>query len=398
MHQFQARRRIMNQGPVDDTPSVNHIHLAQSKMPRINAWVRGNLGLCIGVILPTLLSAAYYSFLATPQYVSEAEFVVRGQNNQPNLMLAGLLEGSGGGATEDTYAVQTYVTSRDAAQLLVRTQNLKSVYDTPIADALARFPNFYSGHTFEHFYQYYKKHVVAELDTTTGVSILQVRTFHANDSQRLARALLNSAENLVNDMNTRQRANTIAASSHELHVTLEKLSVVNEKIDSYRNEIAMLNPAQQSQPVLKDIASLQTMLITTRLELAQLQRSTPKSPLIEVHKRRIFALEAEIKNTENKITGSDTSFVPKISGYEDLVFQRTLLEKEVAAADTAVAAAKLQADRQLLYLDEITQPNLPDYAAYPHALSNIAVVFAATFSVYLMIVLLISGAREHKLT
>ncbi|MBF0852405.1 capsule biosynthesis protein [Gluconobacter sp. R75690] len=367
-------------------------------MPRINAWVRGNLGLCIGVILPTLLSAAYYAFLATPQYVSEAEFVVRGQNNQPNLMLAGLLEGGGGGASEDTYAVQAYVTSRDAAQLLVRTQNLKSVYDTPIADALARFPNFYSGHTFEHFYQYYKKHVVAELDTTTGVSILQVRTFNANDSQRLARALLNSAENLVNDMNTRQRANTIAASSHELHATLEKLSVVNEKIDLYRNEIAMLNPAQQSQPVLKDIASLQTMLITTRLELAQLQRSTPKSPLIEVHKRRIVALEAEIKNTETKITGSDTSFVPKISGYEDLVFQRTLLEKEVSAADSAVAAAKLQADRQLLYLDEITQPNLPDYAAYPHALSNVAVVFAATFSVYLMIVLLISGAREHKLT
>ncbi|MXV45175.1 capsule biosynthesis protein [Saccharibacter sp. 17.LH.SD] len=388
----------MNQVPVNDTPFEGQISFARSTVSSVVAWGRRNLGLCIGVFVPTLLSAAYYAFLATPQYVSEAEFVVRGQHARPSPILTGLLEGGGGAATEDTYVVQAYVTSRDAAQLLMRTQNLKKVYNTPVADALARFPNFYSGHTFEHFYRYYKKHITAELDTNTGVSILRVRTFNPSDSQRVARALLRSAENLVNDMNTRQRANTIAASSRELQSALNKLAAVNQKIDAYRNEIAMLDPTKQSQPILKDIASLQTMLVTTRVELAQLQRSTPHSPLIEVHKRRITALEIEIKKAEEKITGSDMSFVPKVSGYDDLIFQRTLLEKEVIAADSALATAKLQADRQLLYLDEVTQPNLPDYATYPHAISDIAVVFAATFSMYLMIVLLIGGAREHKLT
>jgi len=365
---------------------------------RVRLFIKRNAGFCGFVVLPTVVSAIYFTVFASPQYVSEAQFIVQGQHSQSNLMLAGLLEAGGGGsASEDTYAVQDYVTSRDAAALLLRTENLAAAYQIPAADALARFPNFYSGHTFEHFYAYYRRHVIAELDTTTGVSTLRVRTFSAQDSQRIARALVNAAENLVNRMNDRQRENTIAASEKELNESIQKLSTVNKKIDVYRDEIAMLNPNLQSQPVLKDIAALQTTATTTRVELAQLQRSTPNSPLIEVYKRRLAALDAEISHVEMGITGTDASFVPKISGYESLIFQRTLYEKEVSAADAGVATAKLQADRQLLYLNEITHPNLPDYAAYPHAIANIAVVFATMFGLYLMAMLLISGAREHKL-
>ncbi|NVN45136.1 capsule biosynthesis protein [Asaia siamensis] len=365
---------------------------------RIRSFVKRNAGFCGFVVLPTAMSAIYFAAFASPQYVSEAQFIVRGQHNQSNIMLAGLLEAGGGGsASEDTYAVQDYLTSRDAAELLLRTENLGAAYQSPTADALARFPNFYSGRTFEHFYAYYRRHIIAELDTTTGVSTLQVRTFSAHDSQNAARALVRAAENLVNRMNDRQRENTIAASEKELNASIRRLLEVNKKIDTYRDEIAMLNPNLQSQPVLKDIAALQTTVTTTRVELAQLQRSTPSSPLIEVYKRRLSALDAEISHAETGITGSDTSFVPKISGYENLIFQRTLYEKEVTAADAGVAAAKSQADRQLLYLNEITEPNLPDYAAYPHAISNIAVVFATTLGLYLMAMLLISGAREHKL-
>lgn len=365
---------------------------------RVRTYVCRNKGFCGFVILPTLVSAVYFAFFASPQYVSEAQFIVQGQKNQSNNMLAGLLEASGGGsASEDTYAVQDYVTSRDAAEMLVRTQDLRVVYSNPVADALARFPNFYSGRTFEHFYKYYRRHVIAELDTTTGVSTIQVRTFDPHDSQRIANALVTAAENLVNEMNYRQRENTIAASTKELDASIDKLNRVNKKIDAYRNEIAMLNPDLQSQSVLKDIASLQTLISSTQIQLSQVERSAPNSPMIEVYKRRINAIKTEISHIENNITGSDVSFVPKISGYESLIFQRTLLEKEVAAADAGVASAKLQAARQLLYLNEISRPNLPDYAAYPRAITDVAVVFATTLGLYLMAMLLISGAREHKM-
>lgn len=369
-----------------------------SPIARIKRYVWRNKGFCGSVIFPTLAATIYYVIFASPQYVSEAQFIVQGQHNQSSTMLAGLLEASGGAsASEDTYAVQDYVTSRDAADLLRHTQNLDAVYDKPYADTLARFPNFYSGKTFEHFYKYYKNHVIAELDTTTGVSTLKVRTFNPQDSQRISRALVAAAENLINEMNARQRSNTITASSKELELSLQKLDGVNKKIDFYRNKIAMINPMLQSQPILKDIASLQTAITTVRVQLSQLQHSTPNSPLIEVYKRRVNALSLEISHVESGVTGSNTSLVPKISGYEDLIFQRALLEKEVATADAGVAAAKLQANRQLLYLNEISRPNLPDYAVYPHTIPNILIVFFSTASLYLMVMLLINAAREHKI-
>lgn len=385
----------MDNMPLARDRTVNH---RSRFVDRAQAYIRRNKGFCGFVVAPTLASALYFAAFASPQYVSEAQFIVQGQHNQSSTMLAGLLEASGGGsASEDTYAVQDYVTSRDAAQLLLKTEKLASAYNNGSADALARFPNFYSGRTFEHFYSYYRRHVIAELDTTTGVSTLQVRTFNPEDSQRIAKALVAAAEKLVNEMNSRQRENTIAAVTKELEASLKKLESVNAKIDTYRDQIAMLNPNLQSQPALKDIAALQTAMTTSRVQLAQLQRSTPNSPLIEVYKRRLSALDAEIVHAETGITGSDTSFVPKISGYESLVFQRTLLEKEIAAADSGVAAAKLQAAKQQLFLNEISQPNLPDYAEYPRAIADIAVVFATTMGIYLMAMLLISGAREHKL-
>ncbi|WP_148301024.1 hypothetical protein [Asaia platycodi] len=138
---------------------------------RALAYLGRNKGFYGFVVAPTLASALYFVFFASPQYVSEAQFIVQGQHNQSGTMLAGLLEASGGGsASEDTYAVQDYVTSRDAAQLLIKTEGLAAAYNNPSADILARFPNFYTGRTFEHFYSYYRRHVIAELDTTTGVS------------------------------------------------------------------------------------------------------------------------------------------------------------------------------------------------------------------------------------
>ncbi|GEL63460.1 capsule polysaccharide export inner-membrane protein CtrB [Kozakia baliensis] len=351
------------------------------------------------VVLPTSLAVLYFGLVASPQYVSEAQFVVRGQNNQssPGLSSLMMMAGGGSGQSEDTYAVQDYVTSRDAAKLLLETQNLAKVYDTPRADFLARFPNFYSGSTFEHFYWYYQRHVIAELDTTSGLSSLQVRTFDANDSQRVAHALLVAAEKLVNKMNERQRRNLIDSSLRERDAIVARLRDLSRQIDDYRNKVAMLNPMRQSEPVLKDIASLQSMLMTTRLQVAQLQATAPSSPLIPVYQRRITALIDEIATASTGVTGDGKSLVPKISGYDDLILQRKLAEKELVTTTAALDNARAQADRQQLYLDEVTEPNLPDYPTYPRSLADIAVVFATMLGLYLMAKLIISGAREHQI-
>lgn len=350
------------------------------------------------VVLPTLLSAIYFLFLASPQYVSEAQFVVRGQGTSSPGMLSSLLQTAGGStASEDTYAVQDYMMSRDATVRLVQTVNLKTMFARRDADPIARFPNSFTGHSFEHFYRYYRRHVMADLDTTTGISTLTVRTFRPADSRLVAIDLMVAGEQLINRMNERQRQNTISSSAREVADAEAQLRQIGDRIASYRNRQALLDPMKQSVPMLKDINDLQTVLTTTRVQIAQLTASAPDSPLLPVYERRVAALEAQIARSSTGVTGSDTSLVPKITAYDELTIQQELDEKQLAGATTALEAAKTQADRQLLYLDEIVQPDLPDYADYPKGVASTLVIFASLAGLYLMARLLISGAREHQL-
>ena len=112
-------------------------------------------------------------------------------------MLSSLLQTAGvARAPDDTYAVQDYIVSRDALSELIKSEGLHDVFSRPEADPLSRFPLLFHGQTFEHFYDYFQKHVDVLLDTNTGVSTLTVRTFRADDSHRIATALLTSAERL----------------------------------------------------------------------------------------------------------------------------------------------------------------------------------------------------------
>ena len=59
------------------------------------------------------------------------------------------------------------------------------------------------------------------------------------------------------------------------------------------------------------------------------------------------------------------------------------------------SAARLAAQRQQLYLETITQPNLADYPLYPKRLASFATVAATCLLVYGIAWLLVSGVREH---
>ena len=329
--------------------------------------------------------------------MSETQFLVRGESMAPTGVLSSLLQTAGGIASEDTYAVQDYMTSRAAAQEMIKTQGLKAVFNPPGADSFARFPNWHSHDTFESFYKYYDKHVIAELDSTTGISTLNVITFSPQDSQRIAAALLASSETLVNQMNARQRENTISSSRQEVADAQASLRKIGAEIAAYRNQQAMLDPNTQSVPMLHDISDLRSLLLNTQLQLSQLQASAPDSPLIPVYQQRVQALQNQIADSNTAITGSDTSLVPKITGYDDLTLQENLDEKILASAPAAFEAAKVTADQQQIYIEEVVPPNLPDYPAYPKALSSVSTIFASLLGIYVLAKLIISGAREHQI-
>lgn len=359
------------------------------------------------VVLPTIFFAIYLYGFASDQYVSEAKFVVRGPTQQSASGLSGLLASAGMSRTEDdTYAVQDYILSRDALQELVKQQDIKAVYGRPDADRFSRFPlvfgpmvgsDWYREDTFEQLFKYYLKHTDVQMDTTTGVSDLTVKSFRAEDSQRIATALLAAGERLVNRMNEREHENALRDARNEVKLAEKRVQDVSSRIADFRNRESILDPNKQSVPMLAAITTQQARLSSMRLEISQLQSSSPNSPLLGSMRQRAQALQAQIDDAKSKITGTDSSLVPKIREFDMLTLEREFADKELGSAISSLEVARISADRQQKYLEAIVKPNAADYADYPRRAASLAVVFATLFGTYVMGALLVAGAREHRL-
>lgn len=357
------------------------------------------------VVVPTLVAGGYLFGFAAHQYVSEARFVVRGAQQATPSLLSNFLQSTGmSRAEDDTHAVQDYVLSRDALKEMVQREDVRAVFDRPEGDFLTRFPspllefadlrNTPFGDSFEHLFRHYLRHVDVRMDSTTGVSELTVTTFRPEDSQRIANALLAAGERLVNRMNDRQRENALRDARKEVRVAEARVLDVSSRIADFRNREALLDPNRQAVPMLQTITTLQTRLNSLKLEIGQMQ---PNSPLLPGARQRAAALQGQIDAERAKITGSDTSLVPKLREFDMLTLEREFADKQLASATASLETARINVDRQQLYLEQIVVPNEPDYALYPKRFVSLIVVFGTALFVYLAGALLVAGAREHRM-
>lgn len=366
------------------------------------AFVRNKIrsGLFFTVIVPNIFLFLYLTLIASPQYISEAHFMVRGEHSMGSAPLSMMMQtGMNESVTsDDTFAVQDYLMSRDAMALLLHKDGLAQVFSHPGADFMSRFPNWYSRRDLESFYKYYKKHVKAQIDAETSLSVLTVRTFSAEDSQRIAKALIAAAEDLVNEINRRQRANLVDAAQREVDTTLDQIRDLQIRLAAFRNTSAMIDPEKQSEPLVSTQYALQSLLTATQMRLDQTRQTSPDSPSIAVYEQQINILRKQLNTASARLTGDTHSLVPTLTEFDNLTIQRQILQQVLASEVTSLQSAKARADHQMVFLEEVSRPDKPDYPTYPSTLEVMAISLVSFYSAYIMGRLLIAGAREHKIT
>lgn len=362
---------------------------------RLRRW----LPFFLCVMLPTLLGAIYYAAIASDQYVSEAQFIVRSPGHSSNVNpLSSLLQSTGvGRAEDDTFAVNNYMQSRDALAELVKDSHLRAVFARPEADFLARFPHWpASNQSLERLYDYYQNHVQVLFDSTTGITTLTVRTFRPGDSRDIAIALLQAGERLVNRLNERATANAVRDAKRELTLMEQRVVRAEANMAAFRNREEMIDPSKQSLMMVQGVAELDRQLAATNTLIAQMRETSPNSPMLKTAEQRATAIRAQIATQQNRVTGSNKSIVPRIAEYDQLELEQSFAAKALTSATAALETARIAAERQQLYLDRVVEPNVPDYPLYPRRLAYTLIVFGAALAIYLIGRLLITGMLEHK--
>jgi capsular polysaccharide transport system permease protein len=357
------------------------------------------------VILPSLIAAFYFYGIAAPQYVSEARFVVHSRGNDGGGPAAALRAAAGGGlgglggvmSSGEANSIRNFLSSLDAVVQANEKLDLIELWRRPEADFLARL--WFTEP--ERIARFYNHMVNVTLDPMTGVTTLRVRSFRPEDSRELAETLLVSAEDLVNRLSQRARGDTLRLAQNEVEIAERRVQESRAALIRFREQEQELDSAGAVQAALVLRGQLEAALAQARAELTErLQFMRPDNPALQATRNRIEALERQIAADRARHTDTNSSLggavlARQLASYERLMLEREFADRQLASATASLEMARVEAQRQQLYLSRIVQPNLAVYPLYPRSFTNTASIFLGLAIAYGIGWLLIVGMREH---
>lgn len=349
------------------------------------------------VVLPAMVAAFYFTFIAADIYVSEAKYIVRMPADKSAAgQLGGLVQSmSTTNASDDTQAINTFFISRDAMRYLRENAGLDAVYASPKADFLSRYPLPFSSRLDELQYRYYRSMLKVTQDKNTGISALQVLAFDPVDAQNVALALLRSGEGLANRLTERMREDMVRRAEEDLHQSQRRLALAQEAITAWRTREGQVDPTQFSSAIIESIAKLGLEVARMKAQENEIRSGSPLNPTLSSLRVKIAALEQQITEEKQSLAGRAESLAPRITEFETLQLERQLAEKILTGNVTSKQLAESDARRQQIYLERIVEPQKPDYPSYPYRIITVAVIFVVLQLVYLIISRLAANVMRH---
>lgn len=352
--------------------------------------------LLLFVVLPTLLSAIYFGWVASSQYESYATFSVQSTESKAAIGVEGLLAGiTSGGGRNDALTIRDYVLSRDMLARLDREHGFIRHYQDARQDWFARLS---SSTTFEEAYLYFGKRVSADYDQASGSVTIHVRAFSPEKAELFVQSILKYSEEMVNKLSDRERTDRMSHAEADLKRAEERLAKARENLVKLQQAHADFSPQETAHSTMEIRAKLEGELARARAELMQRKAVMREdAPQVLAAESVVNSISAQISNESRRLVDPKN---PNGLGASMADFEAGMVEKEFSqkfyqSAMTNLELARADTERQHRYLAVVSMPSRPDSSTYPHRARGI--LTASIFSFLLLGIgsLVSAAAREH---
>ena len=356
--------------------------------------------LAVFVLLPTLLVAFYFYRVATPLYATNTEFVIQkaetGGSSSSGGGLGGLLGGSGFATVQESIVVQSYLESREAMLRLDEELNFRAHFSGPNMDPLIRLA---PDAAVETVYGTYRDQLTIGYDPTEGVIKMEMLAADPITSQAFSEALIRYAEERVDQMSQRLREDQMAGARESYEDAERRVSEAQARVLELQERRGVLSAEAEVSAVFSQIASFEMEAQQERLRLAEiLSARSPNATRVEVAQNNIARLETLIAQLRSSLTDTQTSGASLARIQSELVIAQADLETRqmmLSQSLQQLESARVEANRQSLYLSMGVFPVPPDRAAYPRAFENSLLAFLVFSGIYLMVSMTASILREQ---
>jgi len=355
----------------------------------------------LAVLLPTLLAAAYYLFVAADRYAAGAGFSVRGMDGGGigGGDLLGSFTGlaSNGSTNSDSYIILNFLKSRDLVEKVEVQLPFREIYSSPRADFLTRMDPDLS---IEHVVDYWSNRMRTTFDSTSGILTFEVEAFTAQDAERVAQSVLEETKALVNDLSSQARRDAVAYAESEVERAEARLRLALSALRTFRETERSIDPAAVATMQMELIGNLEMQRSGVNARIAAIQGEVDQdSPSMRSLQRQEEALQQQIQRLRSGIAvnqdGKETALTSQLAAYETLEVERNFAQQAYASALGSLEQARVEADRQQRYLAVYSKPSQPQYPIYPERVLNTFLIFGGAAVFWGIGMLIVASVRDH---
>jgi capsular polysaccharide transport system permease protein len=353
----------------------------------------------ICVVAPTLVGFLYLTLWATHEYESETRFTVRAATEAPSALADALSVFSSFGysktSAQDGFVIADYIRSRAIIEDLGGAPLIHELYSKRSIDWFSRLA---SDATKEDIWKFWNRKVAAILSTQSNILTIRVRANSPEGAHRLADMILKRSEALVNEISERSRSDALNRADIEVQSAIKRLGLARQNMLEFRNKSSVINPVSSASSIGT------TLNLLTRDKLAlENTRSTlsgvidENSPTRRILQTQIESLDKQIRQLQERLTSQQNSNVisGQISSFEELQLETQFAERMLTISQSAYERARMDQDKQQLYLVPIVRPTLPEEAKYPRVLMAVSMLFVTCVVIWSMLALIIAAIKDH---
>lgn len=341
----------------------------------------------------------YLTEKAADQYHSVVAFTVRSEDSPAPFELLGALTGSGGSSGTDAEILHEYIQSQQMVEKLDADLDLRAIYNRGGDDWLFELGE---NRSVEDLHWYWGWATDVAFDNNSGLIEVTALAFDPEDAQRIAQAVLDESNVLVNRLSDEARADAIRFAQADLEEAEARLREMRVKLRTFRNDNRIIDPEA-------GVTGFQGLMNTLEEQLAQalVARNELRSfaaegdPRLINAERRIEAIREQIESEKAALAAQEGSgdAVPLsevIGRYEELLVDLKFSEDSYTSALAAFEAARAEARRQTRYLAAHIEPTISEVAQYPRKLLLITATAAVLLILWGVVVLMAYNVRDRQ--
>lgn len=352
------------------------------------------------VLAPLGVAAIYLHESARNQYASSVAFTVRREEQPSAVDILGGLSNLSTASSSDSDILFEFIQSHELVAKIDDTLDLRHIYSEPYPSdpVFALKPDA----SIEGLLAYWQRMVRISYAPGTGLIDVEVLSFDAETSKRIAEEIFSESSRMINELSTIAREDAMRYAREELNDALQQLSKARQALTAFRSRKQIVNPDADIQVQMGLLGSLQQMLGSELIDYDLLRHNARENdPRVVQSERRIEAIRERIRQERLKFgNGSEENvtddYADVVAEFERLTVERRFAENKYTSALSNFDSARANAQRQSRYLAAYVQPTLAESPEYPRRGLILGLCALILFGSWCIMVLVYYSLRDRR--